>query len=215
MKKIILAVMLFITTASTSLMAKSGFGVDLTVPLGAGIGFFYEDGKESKVLKPDAGFEFGVYLRPNYYFDLNVLSLGIALDLGYQRDVFAYRSESNLNNGNLTFDSLSLGLMPKIDVLFLSIGVGAGVKFPLGGTSYSKEKNGGENVEKYNFANLRSKFDNLLIPYLKLNLDFLLLYNVTLGIYMSYDFPLMDYKDIVPKTSFGGLDIGGQVGIRF
>ena len=133
MKKILLITSMLIITISTNLMAKSGFGVDLSVPLGAGIGFIYEDGKESKTLKPDGGFEFGVYLKPNYYFDLSILSLGIALDIGYQRDVFAYKSD--INKCNLTFDSLSVGLMPKIDILFLSIGVGAGVKFPLGGSS--------------------------------------------------------------------------------
>ena len=54
----------------------------------------------------------GVYLKPNYYFDLSILSLGIALDIGYQRDVFAYKSD--INKGNLTFDSLSVGLSLKL-----------------------------------------------------------------------------------------------------
>lgn len=213
MKKIILVIMLLITTISGNLMAKSGFGVDLTVPLGAGIGIIYEGGKQSEVIKPDAGFEFGVYLRPNYYFDLSVLSLGIALDLGYQRDVFAFKSD--LGKGNLTFDSLSVGLMPKIDILFLSIGVGAGVKFPLGGSSYSKENSGGETTEKYDLKQLQNKFNNLYIPYLKVSLDFLLLYNITLGLYASYDFPIVEYKDVSPKINFAGFDVGGQIGIRF
>ncbi len=213
MKKIILMIALFIMTISTSLMAKSGAGVDITVPLGTGIGFFFEDGKESQTLKPNAGFEGGVYLRPNYYFDLAVLSLGISLDLGYQRDVFAYKSE--ISKGFVNFDSLSIGLMPKIDVLFLSIGLGAGVKFPLGGASYSKENNGGEQSHTYNLKQLQDQFDNLYIPYLKASLDFLLLYNFTLGVYISYDFMAMQYKNVDPKVTFGALDVGGQVGIRF
>ena len=73
MKKIILISVLLITSVSTNLMAKNGFGVDLNVPLGAGIGFYFEDGKQSKTIKSDIGFEFGVYLKPNYYFDLSVL----------------------------------------------------------------------------------------------------------------------------------------------
>ena len=170
MKKIILMITLFIMTISTTLMAKSGAGVDITVPLGAGIGYFFQDGERIETLKPNAGFEGGVYLRPNYYFDLAVLSLGFSLDLGYQRDVFGYKSDRNIEY--LSFDSLSIGLMPKIDVLFLSVGVGAGVKF-------------------------------------------LLLYNFTLGIYVSYDFMAMQYKNVEPKVTFGALDIGGQVGIRF
>ena len=213
MKKIILMIALFIMTISTSLMAKSGAGVDITVPLGTGIGFFFEDGKESQTYKPDAGFEGGVYLRPNYYFDLAVLSLGISLDLGYQRDVFAYKSD--ISKGFVNFDSLSIGLMPKIDVLFLSVGLGAGVKFPLGGSSYSKENNGGEQSHTYNLKQLQDQFDNLYIPYLKASLDFLLLYNFTLGVYISYDFMAMQYKNVDPKVTFGALDVGGQVGIRF
>ena len=213
MKKIILMITLFIMTISTTLMAKSGAGVDITVPLGAGIGYFFEDGKESQTLKPKAGFEGGVYLRPNYYFDLAVLSLGFSLDLGYQRDVFGYKSDRNIEY--LSFDSLSIGLMPKIDVLFLSVGVGAGVKFPLGGASYSKENSGGEQSHTYNLKQLQDQFDNLYIPYLKVSLDFLLLYNFTLGIYVSYDFMAMQYKNVDPKVTFGALDVGGQVGIRF
>ena len=215
MKKIILMITLFIMTVSTTLMAKSGAGVDITVPLGAGIGYFFEDGKESQTLKPKAGFEGGVYLRPNYYFDLAVLSLGISLDLGYQRDVFGYKSDRNIEY--LSFDSLSIGLMPKIDVLFMSIGVGAGVKFPLGGASYSKENNGGERSYTYNLKQLQDQFDNLYIPYLKASLDFLLLYNFTLGIYVSYDFVAMKTKTLSPdpEITFGALDVGGQVGIRF
>lgn len=213
MKKIILTVLIFIMTISGSLMAKDGWGVDLSVPLGAGIGFYLEDGKQSKTIKPDGGFEFGVYLKPNYYFDLSILSLGLSLDLGYQRDNFAFKSDTG--KGHLTFDSISLGLMPKIDVLFLSIGVGGGVKFPLGGGSYYKENSGGEQIHSYNLKELQSKFYNLYIPYLKASVDFLLLYNVTLGLYMSYDFPLIEYKETIPKVSFGGLDIGGQIGIRF
>ena len=203
MKKIILMITLFIMTVSTTLMAKSGAGVDITVPLGAGIGYFFEDGKESQTLKPKAGFEGGVYLRPNYYFDLAVLSLGFSLDLGYQRDVFGYKSDRNIEY--LSFDSLSIGLMPKIDVLFLSVGVGAGVKFPLGGASYSKENSGGEQSHTYNLKQLQDQFDNLYIPYLKVSLDFLLLYNFTLGIYVSYDFMAMQYKNVEPKVTFGAL----------
>lgn len=213
MKKIILMITLFIMTISTTLMAKSGAGVDITVPLGAGIGYFFQDGKRIENLKPNAGFEGGVYLRPNYYFDLAILSLGFSLDLGYQRDVFAYKSD--INTEYLSFDSLSIGLMPKIDVLFMSIGVGAGVKFPLGGASYSKENSGGEQSHTYTLKQLQEQYDNLCIPYIKASLDFLLLYNFTLGVYVSYDFPTMKTKTVNPQVTFGGLDVGGQVGIRF
>ena len=78
-----------------------------------------------------------------------------------------------------------------------------------------KENSGSEYMFQYNLKELQNQFYNLYIPYLRASIDFLLLYNFTLGVYVSYDFPLMEYKDSIPKVSFGGLDIGGQLGVRF
>ena len=61
---------------------------------------------------------------------------------------------------------------------------------------------------------------NLFIPYIKAAVDFILLPNIALGVYISYDIPLMNYKivDTLSQTKiakFSALDIGGQITLRF
>ena len=106
MKKIVLISTLLIICISPSLFAKKDFGADLTVSLGAGIGFFHGDTNKY----PNGGFEFGVCLKPNYYFEFSALSFGLSLEVGYQRDIFAYKNEKL--KGNTTFDSFALGFIP-------------------------------------------------------------------------------------------------------
>lgn len=214
MKKIILISALLIIGISPSLFAKKGFGADLTVPLGAGIGFFQGDSDKH----PNGGFEFGIYLKPNYYWDFSFISFGLSLEVGYQRDIYAYKEKNNRINGSITFDSFSLGFIPKIDVIFLSIGFGGGIKFPLGGNKLSSVIYGKKELEKYNYKELKKNFgENLLIPYIKASLDFMLIPNFALGIYIAYDFPFMAYNENNSniKIKFSSLDIGGQITLRF
>lgn len=210
MKKIILISSVLIISISSNLFAKKGFGIDLTVPLGAGVGFFHNATNK----KSDGGFEFGVYLKPNYYWEFYVISFGLSLELGYQRDIFAYKYEKS--KGNISFDSFNLGFMPKIDILFLSVGLGGGIKFPLGGNSSSVSSTGERKLSKYDYKDLKENYgDNLYIPYFKASLDFMLLVNMALGIYISYDFPLMLYKEAGTNVKFSSFDIGGQITLRF
>lgn len=218
MKKIVLISTLLIICVSPSLFAKKGFGADLIVSLGAGVGFYHGDTNKY----PNGGFEFGVYLKPNYYFEFSALSFGLSLEVGYQRDTFAYKNEKL--KGSSTFDSIALGFVPKIDVLFLSVGFGGGVKFPLGATSSSIDIYNSPTFKKYGYNELKEKFGNILIiPYVKASLDFMLLYNVGLGIYIAYDIPVMTYPsdnsnnsyDTTSNITFSSFDIGGQITLRF
>ena len=136
-------------------MAKTGFGLGIMWPLGASFSHF--SGNDAKNLKSDDGFEFGV--QPAYYFGFDMLSFGLDLDLGYNRDVFAFKSAMDQTlKGGVTFDSLMIGVLPRLDVAFVSIGVGAGVKIPLGGRSYFNEGNGSETSEKYNLNKIKENF---------------------------------------------------------
>lgn len=218
MKKIVLMSTLLIICVSPSLFAKKGFGADLIVSLGAGVGFYHGDTNKY----PNGGFEFGVYLKPNYYFEFSALSFGLSLEVGYQRDTFAYKNEKL--KGSSTFDSIALGFVPKIDVLFLSVGFGGGVKFPLGATSSSIDIYNSPTFKKYGYNELKENFGNILIiPYVKASLDFMLLYNVGLGIYIAYDIPVMTYPsdnsnnsyDTTSNITFSSFDIGGQITLRF
>ena len=210
MKKIILISTLLIVGISPSLFAKKGFGADLIVSLGAGVGFFHGDTSKN----PNGGFEFGIYLKPNYYWEFSSLYFGLSLEIGYQRDTFAYKNEKL--KGNATFDSLAIGLIPKIDILFLSIGFGGGVKLPLGGKSSSIDIDGIPTLTQYDYNKLKENFGNaLIIPYIKTSLDFMLLYNVGLGIYIAYDIPFMKYPSDNSNIKFSSFDIGGRITLRF
>lgn len=212
MKKTLILLIL----TSFSLMAQTKAGVELSVPLGTGIGFHIKDGKDAKIMNSDGGFEGGVYLKPYGYLSLGVISLGASLDLGYQRDSFAFKTQNRDGRLIHTFDSFSIGITPRIDVLFLSIGLGAGIKFPLGGGIYTKDAiTGSEFSQYYNYKELKQKFEHLYIPYIRANVDFLLLYNFILGIYMNYDFPTIKYKTLYDDVGLGAFDIGAEIGIRF
>ena len=210
MKKIILISTLLIIGISPSLFAKKGFGADLIVSLGAGVGFFHGDASKY----PNGGFEFGVYLKPNYYWEFSAVSFGLSLEVGYQRDIFAYKNEKL--KGNTTFDGLALGFIPKIDVLFLSIGFGGGVKLPLGGKSSSIDIYDVPALTQYDYNKLKENFGHtLIIPYIKTSLDFMLLYNVGLAIYIAYDIPFMKYPSDNSNIKFSSFDVGGRIVLRF
>ena len=83
-------------------MAKSGWGVDLSVPLGAGIGFYLEDGKQSEIIKSDAGFDAGFLFHIGYRFDINKdFSISVLGELGYNHDEFSYyRISTDKKNEN-------------------------------------------------------------------------------------------------------------------
>lgn len=214
MKKLIIITSILAMSISSGLMAKTGFGLGLMIPLGASFSSF--SGNEAQHVKSDTGFEFGIHLQPAYYFGFNNLSFGLGLDLGYNRDVFAFKAViDEKSKGGLTFDSLMVGILPRIDIWFVSIGVGAGVKIPLAGSSYFRESDGGYTSQGYDYKRLKDTFKNPYIPYVKGVVDFLLPYNLVLGIYASYDIPLVEYKDPNNNIKMSSFDLGGEIGLRF
>ncbi|MEI0479180.1 hypothetical protein [Brachyspira pulli] len=214
MKKFIIITSILVMSISSGLMAKTGFSLGLMVPLGASFSSF--SGNDSSIVKSDTGFEFGIHVQPAYYFGFEYLSFGLGLDLGYNRDVFAFKSAADeKSRGGLTFDSLMVGVLPRLDVAFVSIGVGAGVKIPLGGSSYFNEGNGSETSEKYNLNKIKENFKNPYIPYIKGVVDFMLPLNLVLGVYATYDIPLIEYKDPANNVKMSSFDLGAEIGLRF
>lgn len=214
MKKLIIIISILIMSLSSGLMAKSGFSIGLMVPLGASFSSF--GGNDASHIKSDVGFEFGIHLQPAYFFDLSVVSLGLGLDLGYNRDIFAFKAAvDEKSKGGLTFDSLMVGILPRIDIAFVSIGVGAGVKIPLAGSSYFRESDGGYTSHGYDYKKIKENFKNPYIPYVKGVVDFLLPYNIVLGVYASYDIPLVEYKDPGNNIKMSSFDLGAEFGLRF
>ena len=210
MKKIITITCLLIITLNGSLIAKTGFELNVLLPFGMSAGTY--TGDNAKFTKTDVGFEFGIHIIPGYYFGISNIDLGIGLDIGYQKDVFALKQ--NGQNVGASFDSFNLGLMPRIDLAFLSIGIGGGIKFPLAGLYYTKTGESSiANAALFDTKGIAQNFNNPFIPYVKLTLDFILPLNLTAGIYVSYDIPLMEVKG--QNLKFSSVDLGAQIGIRF
>ncbi len=212
MKKLFL-VFLSIFVINITLFAKSGGSVDLTANLGGSFPMFEQSGDYKLDIKPDLAFEWGLYLKPTGYLDLGLLSLGLSLDLGYQRDVFAYEVETG--KGNLTLDSLVVGLTPKLNVGIITFGVGGGIKFPLGGSSSFTEKVGTTTGETYYYKDLKDKYNNVYIPFIMTSVDITLFNTLILGVYASYDIPLIETKGLDPNVKFSSIDLGGTIGISF
>ena len=213
MKKIITIASLLIIALSGNLMAKTGFEVNVLFPFGVSLGT-YTGTDASKYTKADAGFEFGIHVIPGYYFGISNISLGIGLDIGYQKDVFAFGLKGEKGRYGASFDSFHLGLLPRIDLAFISIGVGGGFKFPIAGLMYDKRgANGIAQASMYDTKTIYREFNKPFIPYVKVTLDFILPLNLTAGIYISYDIPFMESKTYDFKLS--SVDLGAQLGIRF
>ncbi|WP_300367896.1 hypothetical protein [Brachyspira sp.] len=195
-------------------MAKTGFSFGLMIPVGASFGIY--SGNNVSYIKSDVGFEFGIHVQPAYFFGLEYLSFGLGLDLGYNRDLFAFKAVvDEKSKGGVAFDNLMIGILPRIDIAFVSIGVGAGIKIPLSGSSYFRESDGGYTSQVYDYKRLQENFKNPYIPYVKAVVDFLLPYNIVLGVYASYDIPLIEYKDPVSNIKISSFDLGGEFGLRF
>ena len=61
MKKLIIITSILAMSISSGLMAKTGFGLGLMIPLGASFSSF--SGNEAQHVKSDTGFEFGIHLQ--------------------------------------------------------------------------------------------------------------------------------------------------------
>lgn len=212
MKKLLMIIAVFVIGLSGNLMAKTGFEVNVLFPFGVSLGTY--TGTSAKYTKSDAGFEFGIHVIPGYYFGISNIALGIGLDIGYQKDVFAFGLKDQKGRYGASFDSFNLGLMPRIDAGFISVSVGGGFKFPIAGLMYSKESSTSiGQASMYDTKTIYQEFNKPFIPYVKVALDFILPLNLTAGIYVAYDIPFMESKTHDFKLS--SVDLGAQLGIRF
>ena len=213
MKKAVIIASLLVIALSGNLMAKTGFEVNVLFPFGVSLGT-YTGTDASKYTKADAGFEFGIHVIPGYYFGISNIGLGIGFDIGYQKDVFAFGLKSQSGRYGASFDSFNLGLLPRIDIGFVSLGVGGGFKFPIAGLMYQRDvADGIGQASMYDTKNIYKEFNKPFIPYVKVMLDFILPLNLTAGIYIAYDIPFMESKSYNFKLS--SVDLGAQLGVRF
>lgn len=165
-------------------------------------------------------FENSFSIQPGVFFSYyDTISSAIFLDIGYSKDRYEFRYGESENRivENFRLNNISIGLLPRINFGFLSIGIGGGVKFPISMTySIDNEK------YKLDLGDIRDTLNNFYYPYIKASVDFLIKgknkFMMTLGVYANYDFPFNlknngILKDAYSKENIASFDIGFQIGL--
>lgn len=165
-------------------------------------------------------FENSFSIQPGIFFSYyDTISSAIFLDIGYSKDRYEFRYGESENRivENFSLNNISVGLLPRINFGFLSLGIGGGIKIPLSMTySIDNEK------YKLDLGDIRDTLNNFYYPYIKASVDFLIKgknkFMMTLGVYANYDFPFNlknngMLKDIAySKENIASFDIGFQIG---
>lgn len=169
-------------------------------------------------------FENSFSIQPGVFFSYyDTISSAIFLDIGYSKDRYEFRYGESENRivENFSLNNISVGLLPRINFGFLSLGIGGGIKIPLsmiysiGGQYLYPEK------YKLDFGDMRDTLENFYYPYIKASVDFLIKgqnrFMMTLGVYANYDFPFNlknngILKDAYSKENIASFDIGFQIG---
>ena len=206
----------------TSAFAASGFEFILNVPLGAGIGIPSKVLKDAGV-KGGAGFDAGVSVQLGYMAQVTSgFGISVLAELGYAHDSFAMATDYLFLFGvegetsekiKMTYglDSFQVGLLPKFNIGAFAIGIGGGVKVPLGGKvtmSYA----GAKDSAKLSKGDLGEVFGSF-IGYIKGTFDYSIFFTdklaLNVGLYLGGDFAKL-YGE-----SFNSFDIGVELGLKF
>lgn len=172
-------------------------------------------------------FENSFSIQPGVFFSYyDTISSAIFLDIGYSKDRYEFRYGESENRivENFSLNNISVGLLPRINFGFLSLGIGGGIKIPLsmiysiGGQYLYPEK------YKLDFGDMRDTLENFYYPYIKASVDFLIKgqnrFMMTLGVYANYDFPFNLKNDgildmAISRRNIASFDIGFQIGLYF
>ena len=211
-----------------SAFAEGGFEFILNAPLQMSLGIPSKFLKDNAEAKGEKGFDYGVSAQFGYTIYAN-MSLGVSLlaEVGYSHDNFAMsinarKIEVELDDRvkfSFDFESLQVGLLPKLNIGNFSIGIGGGVKIPLIGgketVTIGKEK---ESV-KLSRSDIKNILEPDLIGYIKGTLDYSIFltdrFALNLGLYLGYD--IINAKILIGdrKDKFESFDFGAQIGLRF
>ena len=221
--KKILLIMAMTMALGTSAFAASGFEFILNVPLGAGIFMPPKEYKDAGV-KGGAGFDAGVSAQLGYMFQVvNGFGISALVELGYAHDTYAmtfpayyYQAPSDVKV-SLSLDSFQLGLLPKFNIGAFAIGIGGGVKVPLGGSQTAKVGDAKETV-KYAMGDVLGLFSPPVIGYIKATFDYSIFFMDNLafnvGLYLGGDIAKQD-DGLGGKINYSSFDIGVELGLKF
>ncbi|WP_051436840.1 hypothetical protein [Brachyspira alvinipulli] len=148
-------------------------------------------------------------------------------DLGYSYDTFrmagAPQGTDIRQIDGLNLHSLKVGFLPKVNIYDkYSIGLGLGVKLPLGGSRYSRRLDGTTGAlisttetTRMFLRDLQNNYSSLsVIPYIKLTFDYTMFNtaksSADLGLYLGYDIGLRQ-----GSSGIDSIDFGLQFSLRF
>lgn len=169
-------------------------------------------------------FESSFSVQPGVFFSYyDTISSAIFLDIGYGKDRYEFRHGENENRivENFSLNNISVGLLPRINFGFLSIGIGGGIKIPISMRYSTEGQYRYSDKYKLDFGDIRDSLTEIYYPYLKASVDFLIKgknkFMMTLGVYANYDFPFNlkkngILKDAYSKENIASFDIGFQIG---
>ena len=210
----------------TSAFAESGFEFILNVPLGAGITIPDKDLKDAGY-KGTAGFEAGVSAQLGYMFQVvNGFGISALVELGYAHDHFGMSYEEDLSEFGLgtvkisqstALDSFQLGLLPKFNIGAFAIGIGGGVKVPLGGKITMKSGDTKDSI-KLTTGDALTVFAPPVIGYVKATFDYSIFFTdrlaFNIGLYLGGDIAKED-DGFGGKINTSSFDIGVELGLKF
>ena len=215
MKKIIILTSLFLVISA--LAYSHTLGVGLYIPLGGSIPSLYQNDNLNPAtsLSPQTAFEVGVIFNPRVTFNVNKYNnVSIGIDVGWYRDTFKFQTDSK--NFTHEFDTVMTGLNFRWSPSLFVLGIGGGVKFPFLGKYWT-----GNNNVALNGGHFSSRFNNAVIPYVRLytGID---LFLVSLALYVNFDIPYYEIKNNLSSLGEGysypgklaSVDIGVQVGLH-
>ena len=238
MRKIILSIMMFVSTASASFALGGGFEFILNVPVGMSIGIYdYEltdyaermdviNGgsiRSSFARNGGIGFDIGASIQLGYMIKFtDSMGLSILAEAGYSHDTYSYISRLDKNNSySYSFESLEFGVIPKFNIKNFAIGIGGGVKIPLAGNINTKTSLFESNT-KLSSDDIKRLYEKALMPYIKVTFDYSIFFTdkiaMNVGLYLGYDFmPKIATDGSVsgPFLDGGTFDIGLQLGFKF
>lgn len=218
---------------SMSAFAASGFEFILNVPLGLSVGLpKIPAGAPKDVIKSGVGFDAGVTAQLGYMIGVtDGLGISILGELGYAHDTFAFSMDvggmTGVSKMNISqsFESIQVGLLPKVNIGAFSVGIGGGVKIPMASTITGK-MGSMKGSYKLNMGDLNNIYSSSIIGYIKGTFDYSIFFTdkiaMNVGLYLGYDFMPKTKADSTLGANSGlfgmdggTFDVGLQVGFKF
>ena len=231
LKKVIFTAVLA-AALSTSAFAASGFEFILNVPLGLSVGLpTIPEGAPKDFIKSGVGFDAGVTAQLGYMIGVtDGLGISILGEIGYAHDTFTFSIDGAATgmlgapriNLSQSFESIQIGLLPKVNIGAFAIGIGGGVKIPMASTINVKYGDTDAGSLKLNMNDIGTMYSTALIGYIKGTFDYSIFFTdkiaMNVGLYLGYDFmPKIATDGSVsgPFLDGGTFDIGLQLGFKF